>query len=131
MTWVEANRDGALSERFIADLVSKPLAEIAASPYVASRWLDCSTSTKRMWKRSAAWPAWSRVWCSPIFAGTHHLGEQVHRLLPLSGGALRGHGPVAGQAHEGFGRIQSLAYSARAHDIASCVNATAAAATRP
>ena len=35
MTWIEANRDRALSERFIADVVSKPLAEIAASPYVA------------------------------------------------------------------------------------------------
>jgi hypothetical protein len=35
MTWVEANRDRALSERFIADVVSRPLDEIAASPYVA------------------------------------------------------------------------------------------------
>ena len=35
MTWVEANRDRALSERFIADVVSKPLPEIVASPYVA------------------------------------------------------------------------------------------------
>ena len=35
MTWIEANRDRTLSERFIADVVSKPLAEIAASPYVA------------------------------------------------------------------------------------------------
>lgn len=35
MTWIEANRDRALAERFIADLVAKPLAEIAASPYVA------------------------------------------------------------------------------------------------
>ena len=34
MTWIEANRDRALAERFIADVVSKPLAEIAASPYV-------------------------------------------------------------------------------------------------
>jgi hypothetical protein len=35
MTWIEANRDRALSERFIADVVSRPLDEIAASPYVA------------------------------------------------------------------------------------------------
>ncbi len=35
MTWVENNRDNKLAERFIADLVSKPLADIAASPYVA------------------------------------------------------------------------------------------------
>jgi hypothetical protein len=35
MTWVEANRDRALSERFIADVISKPLDEIAASPYIA------------------------------------------------------------------------------------------------
>src|ERR1700690_3933402 len=35
MTWIEANRDRTLSERFTADVVSKPLAEIAASPYVA------------------------------------------------------------------------------------------------
>jgi hypothetical protein len=35
MTWIEANRDRALSERFIADVSSKPLDEIAASPYVA------------------------------------------------------------------------------------------------
>jgi hypothetical protein len=35
MTWVEANRDHALSERFIADVIAKPLAEIAASRYVA------------------------------------------------------------------------------------------------
>ncbi len=35
MTWVEANRDRALSERFIGDLVSRPLLDIARSPYVA------------------------------------------------------------------------------------------------
>lgn len=34
MTWVENNRDQKLAERFIGELVSKPLAEIAASPYV-------------------------------------------------------------------------------------------------
>jgi hypothetical protein len=34
MTWVENNRDPALAERFILDLVSKPLAEIARTPYV-------------------------------------------------------------------------------------------------
>jgi hypothetical protein len=34
MTWVENNRDPALADRFILDLVSKPLAEIAESPYV-------------------------------------------------------------------------------------------------
>ncbi len=34
MTWVESNRDRAISERFIHDLVSKPLAEIAESAYV-------------------------------------------------------------------------------------------------
>jgi hypothetical protein len=35
MTWIEANRDRALAEQFIADVVSRPMAEIAASPYVA------------------------------------------------------------------------------------------------
>ncbi len=35
MTWVENNRDKALAERFIEDLVTRPLAEIAADPYVA------------------------------------------------------------------------------------------------
>jgi hypothetical protein len=34
MTWVENNRDQKLAERFILDLVSRPLADIAASPYV-------------------------------------------------------------------------------------------------
>lgn len=34
MTWVESNRDEAVAERFIHDLVSRPLAEIAESPYV-------------------------------------------------------------------------------------------------
>jgi hypothetical protein len=34
MTWVENNRDQKLAVRFIEELVSKPLAEIAASPYV-------------------------------------------------------------------------------------------------
>jgi hypothetical protein len=36
MTWVENNRDPVLAERFILDLVSRPLAEIAASPYVTA-----------------------------------------------------------------------------------------------
>lgn len=36
MTWIENNRDPKLAERFIGDLVSKPLAEIAASPYVTA-----------------------------------------------------------------------------------------------
>lgn len=35
MTWVENNRDPVLAVRFINDLVSKPLPEIAAAPYVA------------------------------------------------------------------------------------------------
>ncbi len=35
MTWVENNRDRAVAERFIEDLVSRPLSEIASDPYVA------------------------------------------------------------------------------------------------
>src|SRR6185369_10912379 len=35
MTWIENNRDPALADRFIQDLISRPLAEIAAEPYVA------------------------------------------------------------------------------------------------
>jgi hypothetical protein len=35
MTWIENNRSDELAVRFIEDLVSKPMAEIAASPYVA------------------------------------------------------------------------------------------------
>ena len=35
MTWVENNRDKALAERFIEGLVSRPLSDIAADPYVA------------------------------------------------------------------------------------------------
>jgi hypothetical protein len=34
MTWVESNRDQELTERFIAGLVSRPLADIAAEPWV-------------------------------------------------------------------------------------------------
>lgn len=34
MTWVENNRDQKLAERFILDLVSQPLADIAGAPYV-------------------------------------------------------------------------------------------------
>jgi hypothetical protein len=36
MTWVENNREPALAERFIRDLMEKPLAELAASPYVTA-----------------------------------------------------------------------------------------------
>ncbi|MES1205151.1 MAG: hypothetical protein ABUS79_04365 [Pseudomonadota bacterium] len=35
MTWIENNRDLALADRFIGDLASRPLAEIAAEAYVA------------------------------------------------------------------------------------------------
>jgi hypothetical protein len=35
MTWVENNRERALAERFIEDVVSRPLADIAADAYVA------------------------------------------------------------------------------------------------
>jgi hypothetical protein len=35
MTFIENNRDPALADRFIGDLVSRPLAEIVADPYVA------------------------------------------------------------------------------------------------
>jgi hypothetical protein len=35
MTWIENNRDLALADRFIGDLASRPLAVIAADPYVA------------------------------------------------------------------------------------------------
>jgi hypothetical protein len=35
MTWVENNRDPALAERFILDLASRPLADIAGLPYVS------------------------------------------------------------------------------------------------
>ena len=34
MTFIENNRDPALAEKFIGDLISRPLAEIAADPYV-------------------------------------------------------------------------------------------------
>jgi hypothetical protein len=34
MTFIENNRDNAVAERFIADLVSRPLGEIADDPYV-------------------------------------------------------------------------------------------------
>jgi hypothetical protein len=36
MTWIENNRDPKLAERFILEVVQKPLAEIAASPYVTA-----------------------------------------------------------------------------------------------
>jgi hypothetical protein len=36
MTWVENNRERPLAERFIEDLVARPLAEIAADAYVAN-----------------------------------------------------------------------------------------------
>ena len=36
MTWIENNRDQRLADRFITDLASRPLAEIAADPYVAT-----------------------------------------------------------------------------------------------
>jgi len=35
MTWIENNRDPKLADRFILDLASRPLGEIAADPYVA------------------------------------------------------------------------------------------------
>lgn len=35
MTWIENNKDPRLADRFIEDLVSRPLGEIAADPYVA------------------------------------------------------------------------------------------------
>lgn len=35
MTFIENNRDPAVAERFIGDLISRPLADIAADPYVA------------------------------------------------------------------------------------------------
>jgi len=35
MTWIENNRDPALADRVIGDLVSRPLADIAADAYVA------------------------------------------------------------------------------------------------
>jgi hypothetical protein len=36
MTWVENNRERVLAERFIEDLVTRPLADIAADAYVAN-----------------------------------------------------------------------------------------------
>jgi hypothetical protein len=36
MTFIENNRDPALADRFIGDLVSRPLEQIAADPYVTS-----------------------------------------------------------------------------------------------
>jgi hypothetical protein len=35
MTWIENNRDQALADRFIGDLVTRPLADIAADPYIS------------------------------------------------------------------------------------------------
>ena len=35
MTWIENNKDPKLADRFILDLAARPLAEIAADPYVA------------------------------------------------------------------------------------------------
>jgi hypothetical protein len=47
MTWVENNRDPAAAERFILELVSRPLADIAASPYVVDPLVPILTQHQR------------------------------------------------------------------------------------
>ena len=87
MTWVENNQDPALKRRFIEELTTRPLAEIAAESYVddgagadpARRTSAASTSCARAPSTSAAWSAStspttgstrttssSRTSCSPI-----------------------------------------------------------------
>jgi len=48
MTWVEANRDTALKRRFIADLRSRGLAEIAAQDYVQRALLPLREQNQRL-----------------------------------------------------------------------------------
>jgi hypothetical protein len=48
MTWVEANRDIPLKRRFIADLRSRPLADIAAEDYVQRGLAPLRTHNERL-----------------------------------------------------------------------------------
>jgi hypothetical protein len=63
MTWVENNREQPLAERFIQELVAKPLADIAASPYVTAP-------------------------LGPILAQHQRNVELVHRLARLERGVV-------------------------------------------
>ncbi len=67
MTWVENNRNPALAVRFIEDLVSKPLAAIAAEQLRdrAAR-ARSSSSTPATSRRSGGWPGSTTTWWSPI-----------------------------------------------------------------
>ena len=59
MTFIENNREPELAERFIGDLVSRPLAEIAADPLRGrSRWSRCWSSTSATSRPSARRPSW-------------------------------------------------------------------------
>lgn len=48
MTWVESNRDGSLKRRFIEDLRSRPLADIAAEDYVSRALAPLRQQSERL-----------------------------------------------------------------------------------
>ena len=56
MTWIENNKDPALAERYIADLLRLPLAEIVALPYIAepvARLLASNQGAVDIWRKRA------------------------------------------------------------------------------
>ena len=64
MTWIENNKDPALAERYIADLLRLPLAEIVALPYVAAQgddWSDGSVHRSRLRVRTLVTLRWIMI----------------------------------------------------------------------
>ena len=108
MTFIENNRDPALADRFIGDLVSRPLAEIAADPYVAEALRPLLAQHQRNIEtiRAAAKLEGGVVFFDLADQEIGRL-QQVHLLLPVPRGALLG-GRDAVVAREDLGRPEPL-----------------------
>ncbi len=89
MTFIENNRQPEIADRFIGDLISRPLGEIAADPYVADALKPLLAQHERNIEtvRTKAQAGRQRRLLRSRGSGDDGV-QQVHLLLPVPGRAL-------------------------------------------
>ena len=132
MTWVENNHDPALKLRFIDELTTRPLAEIAAEPYVDRRaGADPGGAQARHRRRARARHVRARRGQLRRRRRRARRLQQVHSVLPVSRLPLRRRRVADADAGQGVGRLEPVGSRRGARSTSrSCASATAAAAIR-
>ena len=118
MTFIENNRDPALADRFIGDLISRPLAEIAADPYVARPLGAAARAAPAQHRDDAGGRASSKAGVV-FFDLTDEASalQQVHLVLPVPRGRATRSGSPRRRAQRSPSARTPGRKEPRTHDI--------------